>query len=185
MIDEPNRPTRLNLFMPYPKLSANLLLRHGYFPRELPPPFTTVPFSRWLQKNNLPVIGPTLGTAHNIARAGGLRRRLAIPNPLSHATLCLSIEKHWPLLLQQLYPGRLAASRPRVTAVLERAVVPRYKQRELPKLRALKRRGARYFLRTDITQFYHAIYTHSIPWALHSKPVAKANKGKTVGDEKR
>ena len=29
----------------------------------------------------------------------------------------------------------------------------------------------------DISEFYHSIYTHSIPWALHTKPFAKVNRG--------
>lgn len=33
-----------------------------------------------------------------------------------------------------------------------------------------------YVLHTDITDCYGSIYTHSIPWALHTKPVAKANR---------
>lgn len=31
---------------------------------------------------------------------------------------------------------------------------------------------------TDITDCYGALYTHSIPWALHTKPVAKQNRKK-------
>lgn len=33
-----------------------------------------------------------------------------------------------------------------------------------------------YVLHTDITDCYGSIYTHSIPWALHTKPVAKENR---------
>jgi hypothetical protein len=36
--------------------------------------------------------------------------------------------------------------------------------------------GRRYILQTDINQFYRSIYTHTIPWALHSKPTAKVNR---------
>jgi Reverse transcriptase (RNA-dependent DNA polymerase) len=62
-------------------------------------------------------------------------------------------------------------------------VVPRYQYGELPRLRALRGRSNRYSLRTDISQFYPAMYTHTIPWALHKKDVCKAalltaNKGK-------
>ena len=36
-------------------------------------------------------------------------------------------------------------------------------------------------MRADISQFYGSIYTHSVPWALHTKPVAKASmKVKTL-----
>jgi hypothetical protein len=53
----------------------------------------------------------------------------------------------------------------------------------LSRLRARRFVGARYFLRTDINQFYPSIYTHSIPWALHGKAFAKANIGTTAGDD--
>jgi hypothetical protein len=42
--------------------------------------------------------------------------------------------------------------------------------------RARIRSTARYTLHADISRFYHSIYTHSIPWALHSKTVAKADR---------
>jgi hypothetical protein len=34
-----------------------------------------------------------------------------------------------------------------------------------------------YIMHTDISDCYGSIYTHSIPWALHTKPFAKENKG--------
>ena len=33
-----------------------------------------------------------------------------------------------------------------------------------------------YVLHTDITDCYGSIYTHSVPWAIHTKPVAKVNR---------
>ncbi len=35
------------------------------------------------------------------------------------------------------------------------------------------------FLNTDITDCYGSIYTHSISWAIHGKPFAKANRNDT------
>lgn len=37
-----------------------------------------------------------------------------------------------------------------------------------------------YVLHTDITDCYGSIYTHSIPWALHTKPTAKADRDKSL-----
>lgn len=59
---------------------------------------------------------------------------------------------------------------------------PRYRLGEQPKLRARFWRGQRFILRSDVSQFYPSLYTHAIPWALHTKAVAKANQGKTDGD---
>jgi hypothetical protein len=55
-----------------------------------------------------------------------------------------------------------------------RAVVARYHYGEMMRLRALRRRAGRYLLLTDIDQFYPTIYTHTVPWALHTKAVCKA-----------
>ncbi|PSS64116.1 hypothetical protein AYI85_21000 [Shewanella algae] len=38
------------------------------------------------------------------------------------------------------------------------------------------RSKSRYVLNADISRFYHSIYTHSIPWALHTKEAAKADR---------
>lgn len=40
----------------------------------------------------------------------------------------------------------------------------------------MTRVGSRYLLKADISQFYPSIYTHTIPWALHSKATAKAGQ---------
>ncbi len=40
----------------------------------------------------------------------------------------------------------------------------------------------RYILHTDITECYSSIYTHSIPWALHTKPEAKKKENRNNQD---
>jgi hypothetical protein len=35
-------------------------------------------------------------------------------------------------------------------------------------------------LKTDISRYYHTIYTHSIPWALYGKAHCKANLHKSA-----
>src|SRR5260370_40427866 len=47
---------------------------------------------------------------------------------------------------------------------------------ELGKDMVLSSPGSRYVLKADISRFYPTLYTHSIPWALHTKEVAKAKK---------
>lgn len=152
------------------------LLSKGYFPRELPPPFNTESFalhalaagSTWKQ-------GAWTGSVpHNLARPGGLRRPLRIPNPISYFTLAGILATNWGALKQHTWKERLSASRPHVMKNSPRSVVPRYRFGELPRLRALRRRDARYLLKTDINQFYPTLYTHTVPWALHSKTQCKA-----------
>jgi hypothetical protein len=42
------------------------------------------------------------------------------------------------------------------------------------------RSRSRYVIQTDISRFYQSIYTHSIPWALHGKAAAKANRSRRL-----
>jgi reverse transcriptase-like protein len=155
------------------------LLEKGYFPRELPPPFNTSAFAAYA-----PTIAGTWPNAvkqrwtrcvaHNLARPGGLRRPLKIPNPVSYFVLAELIANNWTTVRNHTWTARLSASRPYVIRRSSRAVVPRYRYSELARLRALRRRGARYLLRTDIDQFYPSIYTHAVPWALHTKAACRA-----------
>jgi len=170
--------------------TATSLLTRGYFPRELPPPFTTLGFGAFIavqgQRATLP--NPRRGdwtrcVAHNLARPGSFRRPLKIPNPWHHLPLADEIERQWPQLLTHFRRAAFSASSPIVRrTVLDRALVPRLSHRMLPRLRARRFVGCRYFLHTDINQFYPSIYTHSIPWALHGKAFAKANMNQTQGD---
>jgi hypothetical protein len=47
-------------------------------------------------------------------------------------------------------------------------------------LRAHHRATARFALNTDVARFYHSIYTHSIPWAIHGKATAKRNRSQRL-----
>jgi hypothetical protein len=155
------------------------LLGKGFFPRELPPTFSTQSYANF-------ALGTAAGwgaaarklwtrcTPHNLARPGGLRRPLKIPNAVSYFFLAELIANHWHDIVNHTWKVRLSASRPYVPRRNARAVVPRYHYGELPRLRILRRRGSRYLLRTDIDQFYPSIYTHAVPWALHTKATCKA-----------
>lgn len=167
------------------------LLELGYFPRELPPPFTTKTFAAWAPANaklwpEWPKASPwTQCAQHNLARPGGLRRPLKVPNPVGFFPLALLVAERWEELVAHTSLAEMSASRPSLRKGITRAIVPRYRYAELGRLKLRSRRAARYLLRTDINQFYPTLYTHSVPWALHTKPVAKAalhepGKGKAL-----
>ncbi|PYP88300.1 MAG: hypothetical protein DMF61_06835 [Blastocatellia bacterium AA13] len=160
-----------------------LLLGKGYFPRELPPVFHTESFAAYAVGTGTawPDGRWTALVRHNLARPGGLRRPLRIPNPVSYFKLAEILVTNWKALRNHTWAVRVSLTRPYVMKNSPRAVVPRYAYRELPRLRALRRRGARYLLRTDIAEFYSTIYTHTIPWALHTKSVCKAALKKKKG----
>lgn len=160
------------------------LLSRGYFPKELPPPFYTEDFAN--------KIGHTLPTApqafsdcsftsqaahHNLARTGKLRRLLSIPNPVSYCSLASVVGRNWPqitTLLQRSLP--ISASVPKPGPNAGRAVVTTYALAELFPVRLRARATSRYILRSDISRFYPSIYTHTIPWAIHTRAYAKAHK---------
>jgi Reverse transcriptase (RNA-dependent DNA polymerase) len=120
---------------------------------------------------------------HNLARPGGFRRPLQVPNPRSFVRLADECESQWTRISAHVSSNPFSMSAPVVTRTLERALRPRFRFGERDRLRPRDWRGQRFVLRTDVSQFYASLYTHSIPWALEGKRVAKQNLGKTPSDK--
>jgi hypothetical protein len=163
--------------------SIYALISRGYFPVELPPPFTTESFANYVNSNrgNLPANFTNHNKTakllrHSIPRVGISRRRVSVPNPICFYDLCQTIENNWPAIRQQTSTSKLSKSYPKVGTAQGRAIVRYYMDRELTDFRIDLRSTSRYILVTDIAQFYPSLYTHSIPWAVHGKPFAKRNR---------
>lgn len=167
-------------------MSLSDLLERGYFPKELPRPFVTETFSKAVagaatlpadfnKRAKKGVKFPTGKPArYSLARGGLFRRRLSICNPLHYFQLGREITDHWATFQKHVSGTPIAATEPEFKAQ-GRAIDGKWPQSARPMLAQKSRLGSRYVLRTDISRFYHSIYTHSIPWAIHTKPVAKAN----------
>lgn len=163
------------------------VLALGYFPKELPPPFNTKSFGAFADtlaaatlqldttkkgvKNNL----TTRPALHNLARTGTLRRKLTIPNPVNQYQVARAVTTGWAALKAVCAGSAFSLSTPRYLKHAARAISPWHPFEALPMARARSRVASRYLLTTDLSQFYPSIYTHSIPWALHTKSVAKAS----------
>ncbi len=159
------------------------LLRKGFFPNELPPPFTTVSFAELMHGDYLRLPAQFSDpehagkiSLHNRPRVGSLRRTLGLPNPIHQFRLSDEVAKSWKVLDNHFKKSKLTLSRPVLKAPSDRALTSRYPMSALPIHRASGRAVAKYIVTTDITRFYHSIYTHSIPWALHTKLLAKKKK---------
>jgi hypothetical protein len=176
-----------------PMLTLSGLLRRGYLPIELPPPFTTEPFSRAIchpDAANLPDLKASKSrcdyVAYSLARPGSLRRRLAILNPLAYYRLASAIVKHQAELLNKACCSKLSLIKPIATHI---GVLRRWPRlNAVPPKRAEVRVAKTTLLSADVSRFYPSIYTHTIEWALSSKAVAKARiSGKksprTIGSE--
>ncbi len=157
------------------------LLTTGYFPRELPPTFSTRRYGLIVSRlwNSRP--GPFTSTRttaspakHSLVRSGPLRRQLSIPNPILFPQACDEVASHWATLEAAAMGSPFTRSRPVLHSKGARCFLPLVpRQGDLVPYKAAARAGARVLVSTDIARFYASIYTHSVPWALHGKALAK------------
>lgn len=166
------------------------LLRKGFFPKEFPPVFSTSTFADYVSKIDDLELTPPPGkkylisrpAIHNLGRPGQLRRKLQIPNPLNYLELVDIIVAGWGEIQKHIEKSTYSTSKPSNTSDM-RAFLPEYSGMELPVIRCRKRSLGRFLLKTDISRYYHSIYTHSIPWALMGKAASKAKRSGGLGND--
>jgi len=182
------------------------LLRQGYFPKELPPAFTTDDFGRqadeiiseW-SKSKLFKIEPTklpkkknkrdcytysLSSAEieviSTPKRGYERRDVHITHPVPQALLTLEIAQNWRSVQKWLSRQHYSMDEIRVSSQYPRAI----KGINFALHRVKKsyiEASADWLVKTDITRFYPSIYTHSIPWAAYGKERVKSSLGSYKG----
>lgn len=165
------------------------ILGKGYFPSEMPPCFTTMGYATAIMNSQQALPQgfsqprPARLGSYSLARAGNarFRRRLSLVNPVNFYALASLVAVNWNSIDQHIATSRLTKSRPVHRPNGSRALSPiTYDRRDLIPEQAKGRASARVLLLADISEFYHSIYTHSIPWALHTKPFAKANRNAAI-----
>lgn len=152
------------------------LLERGYFPRELPPPFTTQSFAAAaIDASGALVQALATGKPdhaelciHNMVRSGGLRRHLGVPNPVPFARLCQFISAEWSRLQLAAQRSTYSLTSP-VVSPGPRAIVGKLGLGDRTAKRVELRAQARCVLRCDVSRFYPSIYTHSLPWGIEGK----------------
>ena len=161
-------------------MTIEKLVVDGYFAEELIPPLTSKDLGPLL-----PAILPLLDsydpiTGNNkvysrcsnfsIPKAGGYRRAISIPNPLHQIRISDTILSNWAVL--QTLTDRSQISGSKLVSGGSRALgKPSFD--DFINQRITRSVGCRYLLKIDISRFYNSIYTHSIPWAIHTKAIAK------------
>lgn len=167
------------------RLSA--LLGVGYFPDELPPPFTTASFTKFrkaIGKAWLSIGGEypsTVPEVFSIPRAKGVRRYLSIVNPIAEYHVAKLIADNWVTIRTHLKSCNFGVAPLEIIAGKQRAVAA-------PDFRHIALQHAEiaasydHILVADISRFYGTLYTHAIPWALHSKAWSKKNLHKRSYD---
>lgn len=167
------------------------LLDHGLFAEKIPPCFmsaglaifVTETMGDLLDEPNENKLKENLGEcAHDFMRYEALRdsnipRHMGVPHPEAYAVQALAIAKHWQTIATHCNQPEPALSRIHVRHVGDgRIFEMNYKGTERFRFEEDEQKwtsGAQFVVIADIATCFPSIYTHSIPWALHGKPVAK------------
>lgn len=152
------------------------MIRSGYLPENMPPPFHTEDIASffsgasagYLSSDKVPVRSSTYSTS----KRGISRRNFAVVHPVTSHDLAEFVEKRSTELYKFFERSKYSLSVPYHTPDDDRAVEIASHAR-LEKERLLRLSGYRFIAKTDISRFYHSIYTHSVAWAFHGKAAAK------------
>lgn len=173
------------------------LLDHGLFAEKVPPCFSTAGLTAIVsetmadlldEKDDKKLKDEIDKRGHDYVRYEALRdtnvpRHLGIPHPESYAVQALAISKHWKEIATHCNKPNPAISRIHVRHVGNgRIFEMNYKgderfQFEESEIQWMA--GAKFVVEADIAACFPSIYTHSIPWALHTKGKAKKTRSLT------
>ncbi|EHR4996370.1 RNA-directed DNA polymerase [Vibrio parahaemolyticus] len=153
------------------------LIQYGYLPIQLPPSFNTRSFAenytKFESKWNSQKTPKTRSEKYSVARSSYYRRVTSILNPIGFYYISKEISKHWAKIERHYRKSNISLSKPRINPSLRAIEISKFN--ELYEAKIERSSGYKFALITDITSFFPTIYTHSIPWALHTKPIAKKN----------
>lgn len=187
-----------------PSDRLKLLMGRGYFPRELPPVFTTEIFSNHAEeiiadwrtnnifkekivkynKNSSPKI--TLSSSYKYdlkgsdpeiiskPKRGFERRNIHITHPVAQSLLAKEIAYNWRKIQRLLAGSVYSIDKIALGSDNERGVNDINFKAHAAKKNFIQA-TADWLVQTDITRFYPSIYTHSIPWAAYGKSKVKSD----------
>lgn len=166
------------------------LISHGYFAPELPPCFVSDDLAKF-RKSILDGIDAIPSSRKGdpdyyafksepawfyFPRFGKEDRRHGVPNPIAHLLLSRVLADHYVALRRIARASKLTLSPPVFDWTGPRALVrPSVELRDEFRVKLSSRREE--YVAADIRAFFHSIYTHAIPWAIHGKAFAKQKRG--------
>jgi Reverse transcriptase (RNA-dependent DNA polymerase) len=155
-------------------------IRRGYIPTEFIPPFKSESLADAipLLSRNLLAYGKPFSRCghHSIPKLKHFRRVLSLPNPLHQSILAESLDAHWGEIQPHINRSQISLSIVEEDSTGRAALRRKAALDDIAVERSLRSSSARYVLKADLSRFYHTLYTHTVPWALHSKTVAKTRK---------
>jgi hypothetical protein len=157
------------------------LISNGYFPAELPLPFTSGDYSRsavafaasWDPKAIRKFW--TAAEAYSIPRYGHARRKLSIVNPVNQLHVAHLISQNWDDIEKRLQRSKITEFRPVISVAYGGRAVPGINFDGVSRRRTEILSSYGRYVKTDVARFYPSVYTHSISWALLGKDWVKAN----------
>lgn len=160
------------------------LIEKGYFPEEMGFWFTSELFAKEIDYINNTITFDKRKisklTKYSIPKGRYNRRNLGLMNPYQYFFLCKEIHENWNDIETHLKKSHISLTTPIFKNGTTRAISRKYTFEEIAGIFLTKSVGANYVLKTDISRYYHTIYTHSIPWALHTKAIAKLNRNDSL-----
>lgn len=167
-------------------MNLKLLVSRGYFCEELPPPFqtdvfgskchTVLKYYQSLAKIEKEDIKETGAVRYSIPKVGMHRRQNGIPNPVHQLHLSDVIVSQWMEITKIYQKSTFSVSIPKIDKKGKRAII-QLGRFDLFKDKCIEASFDKFYeLKLDISKYFSSIYTHSIPWAIHTKKVAKARR---------
>lgn len=155
------------------------ILEKGYFPKELPPAFTTKYFSdHFKSMSNFSGMRGNEKISNysnfSVPKLNYFRTKVALVNPYNFLILAETIVANWSDIERNIYNGStITTSLPKIndSHFNTEKTFSEYIESSLQD--SLNKDT---ILISDISRFYSSIYTHSIPWAIHTKEVAKQDR---------
>lgn len=166
------------------------LVAYGYFAPELPPCFVSADLARYRRSilAGIDALPPTArgNPAHYafvsqpawfyFPRFGKEDRRHGVPNPIAHLLISRVLADNYVDLRRKARRSQITLSPPVFDWSGSRALMrPTVDLRDDFRVNLSSRREE--YVAADIRAFFHSIYTHAIPWAIHGKGFAKRNRG--------
>lgn len=158
----------------------------GIFPNQLPSIISAVDYADYAIAD-LEHLKPNLSYDYirfMTLRNTNVMRRMGIPTPQNHAALCSHISQHWELICDHIekhtknQTHKVSRIHIRKSSNAGRLFNMSYKNFDLDGYP-----GAyipiyhKYTVSIDIAQFFPSIYSHSLPWAIVGKDIARKNQG--------
>lgn len=164
------------------------LLSHGYFAPELPPCFVSNDLAKYRKSilDRIEALPPVNGRPafqrytsepswFYFPRFGKNDRRHGVPNPLAYLLISRAVADNYVKMRTVAKKSQISSSPPIFDWNGPRALIrSSIDLRDDFRVDLSSRREE--FVNADVRAFFHSIYTHAIPWAIHGKAFAKLNR---------